>query len=259
MRSRVGGGMHSGELYLIRTLGEDVGGWEHLARSSADLGAVGERVYFRERLLDLLEALCKLAATLVDIGNREAETLWPAYLHWQQIEPTTLGHYLSATVDALGRDFERGKQAYARINRSPAGAMVLSGSTYPVRPDHVAQLMGFDRPIDNLLDAFSDWDHVRDAFGVLAPAAAHLCKFGEDLSSWAGSDQGFISLQDRYTGGSSVLMQIRSPLPPSLARDCFPSSWAAWSPPIWWTPPRLTCRCSRGATQSRSFRRPLTR
>jgi argininosuccinate lyase len=218
VRSEVGGGMHSGELYLIRTLGEEIGGWAHLARSSADLGAVGDRVLLRERVLETLASVVGLATTLVDLGDREAETLMPVYLHWQQIEPMTLGQYFAAVAEGLMRDLDRGEQAFARINVSPAGAMVHSGSSFAMRADRVASLMGFAQPTHSYFDAFRDWDFVRDAFGFLAPLAGHLTVIGEDVGFWSGSDQQFIRFEDRYMSGSSALMQLRSATLPNQAR-----------------------------------------
>jgi argininosuccinate lyase len=218
VRSEVGGGMHSGELYLIRTLGEEVGGWAHLARSSADLGAVGDRVTIRQRTLQTMSSLMTLAEELVGLADREAETLMPIALHWQQIEPMTLGQYLAGMVESFMRDVQRGQQSFARINVSPAGAMVHSGSSFPVPAERIATLMGFGGVMHSWFDAFRDWDFTRDAYGFLAPLSAHLTILGEDLAYWTGSDQQFIHLADRYLSSSSALMQIRSATPPSLIR-----------------------------------------
>src|SRR5262250_923865 len=54
VRTRTGGGLHSGEQYLIRTLGEEVGGRLHLGRSSGDLSSVGINTLQREKVLRLL-------------------------------------------------------------------------------------------------------------------------------------------------------------------------------------------------------------
>src|SRR5690349_4078618 len=43
-RARGEGGVHSGEQYLIRRLGEEVGGRMHLGRSTGDLDEVGRRM-----------------------------------------------------------------------------------------------------------------------------------------------------------------------------------------------------------------------
>ena len=55
VRLRVGGGLHSGEQYLIRALGEEIGGRLHLARSSGDLSSVGINTLQRDALLDVMD------------------------------------------------------------------------------------------------------------------------------------------------------------------------------------------------------------
>jgi argininosuccinate lyase len=212
-RSRAGGGMHAGETYLIRTLGEEVGGWEHLGRSSGDLGAVGQRIRERDNLLEALDALSALRAALLGLAAEHVEAVLPAYFHWQHAQPTTLGHYLVAMAEALGRDAARAREAYARVNRSPAGAVILTGTNFPLRRERTAELLGFDGVHTNTLDAIQDADHALECFGFLAMTAAHLARLGEDLSYWSGTELGYVEVADRYATGSSILMQMKTPVP----------------------------------------------
>jgi argininosuccinate lyase len=211
VRARVGGGMHSGETFLIRKLGEEVGGWEHLGRSSGDLGATGQRIRERDRLLETLEAIHGTRAALLRLAAEHAETVMPGYFHWQHAQPITLAHYLVAMAEALGRDAARGQETYARVNRSPAGAVILTGTDFPLRRERTAELLGFDGVHVNTLDAIQDADHTLECLSLLAMTAAHLSRLGEDLSFWAGSELGYVDVADRYASGSSILMQMKTP------------------------------------------------
>src|SRR5687768_1000762 len=91
-RSRVGGGLHSGEQYLIRLLGEDIGGRMHVARSSGDLSSVGMNITQRTKLLELMRAMNGFRRVLIDLARNHTDTILPGYSFGQQAQPMTLAH-----------------------------------------------------------------------------------------------------------------------------------------------------------------------
>src|SRR4051812_41204590 len=92
MREQVGGGLHSGEHYLIRLLGEEIGGQFHLARSSGDLSSVAINVLQRERLLALMRGVNRLRRVLIGLAENHTGTILPGYSFGQHAQPMTLGH-----------------------------------------------------------------------------------------------------------------------------------------------------------------------
>jgi argininosuccinate lyase len=91
-RARVGGGLHSGEQYLIRLLGEDIGGRFHVARSSGDLSSVAINTLQREKLLVLMRGVNDLRRTLLDLARGQTDTILPGYSFGQHAQPMTLAH-----------------------------------------------------------------------------------------------------------------------------------------------------------------------
>jgi len=91
-RTEVGGGLHSGEHYVIRALGEDIGGQFHLARSSGDLSSVAINVLQRGRLLKVMRAVTQLRRVLIDLARSHTDTILPGYSFGQHAQPMTLGH-----------------------------------------------------------------------------------------------------------------------------------------------------------------------
>ncbi|MGE4239801.1 lyase family protein [Ramlibacter sp.] len=148
-RLRVGGGMHSGEHYLIRLLGEDVGGRFHVARSSGDLGSVAINTLQREKLLATMGAMNRLRRTLIQLARQHTDTILPGYSFGQHAQPMTLAHFYLSWVATLERDFDRHHGAYKRVNTSPAGAAIMVGSDFRVDRQRTAELLGFDAVHEN--------------------------------------------------------------------------------------------------------------
>ena len=217
-RLEAGGGMHSAEQVLIRKLGEDVGGRIHLARSSGDLGAIGTRIPQRDRLLDLMAELNRVREVLVGVAEAHVDTVMPGYTHGQHAQPITLGHHLAAWAAVLERDFERAVQAYRRINVSPAGAAIMTGSNFPVNRQRSAELLGFDRPAPNTFDAILSHDTLLDSFFVLAVLNADLARWADDLMLWSTSEFNMVEVPDRFCGTSSIMMQKKNPYAPQYMK-----------------------------------------
>ena len=143
-RMRAGGGLHSGEQYLIRLLGEDIGGRFHLARSSGDLSTIGINILQREKLLALMRAVNRLRRVLIELARQHTDTILPGYSFGQHAQPMTLAHFWLSWAATLARDFDRLHGAYRRVNVSPAGAAIMVGSNFTVNRERTAELLGFD-------------------------------------------------------------------------------------------------------------------
>lgn len=210
-RSATGGGMHSGEQYLVRKLGYEVGGRIHLGRSTGDFGAVARRVRERRRLVELGRALNELRGALLGAATEHLGTVMPGHTGTQHAQPTTLGHQLLAWVSILERQFDRVREAYARVNQSPAGAAILTGSSFAVNRPRTAELMGFDDVIRNTVDAIQGHDDEIEVLGVAASVNVCLARWANDINFWSTSEAGYVRVPDRFCGTSSIMAQKRNP------------------------------------------------
>jgi argininosuccinate lyase len=213
-----GGGMHSGEQYLIRMLGEEVGGRMHLGRSSGDLGEVGTRIAARDAMLLALDALLKLRGVLISQGEKHAETIMPGYTHAQHAQPTTYGHMLLSWVAVLERDFERLLLAFDQMNRSPAGAAILTGSDFPLNRARVGELLGFRVVEKNTFDAILSHDNLFSALSAMAILHMNLARWSEDLMLFNTSEFGMVDFPDRFCGTSSIMMQKKNAYAPQYIK-----------------------------------------
>ena len=254
VREKTGGGGHSGEAYLIKKLGMEIGGQLHTGRSSADLIGVAIRMEERERILEILDGISSLRQTLLQLAAAHLETILPAYTHFQQAQPITFAHYLLSWVYGCSRDFDRFLELYERINASPAGAAIVSGSAFPVNRERVAELLGFDSVLQNTRDAIFGYDPHLELFSKLAILNSAMARFCSDLYIWCSSEFEMIELKDRFCGTSSVNPNKKNPqaleqifslaasttgaMNAAFAVDRMPSDaweiqWRIWSQELW--------------------------
>lgn len=217
-RLRVQGGVHSGEQYLIRELGEAIGGQMNLGRSSGDLGEVARRMTIRMNLLRTMSGLNLLRETFVKLAARHLDTIMPGYTHGQIAQVTTLGHWASMWDRALTRDFQRCFELYGRNNKSPAGAAIMTGTDFALDRELTASLLGFDEPNPHTMDAILSPDNTLEFADVLALTATDLARLADDLMSWSSAENRFFDIPDRYCGTSSIMMQKKNPLWPESAK-----------------------------------------
>ena len=214
VRLRVEGGMHSGEQYLIRALGESVGGRIHLGRSSGDLGEVSTRLYIRDQLLLVMERVLEFRRVLIDVAKQHLDTVMPGYTHAQHAQPTTWGHVLLAWDAVLERDFERLYLTFTHNNRSPAGAAILTGSDFPLNRHRVAELLGFYPPEKNTFDAILSHDNLFETMSSLAILHMNMARWSDDLMLYNSQEFSMIDFPDRFCGTSSIMMQKKNAYAP---------------------------------------------
>jgi argininosuccinate lyase len=218
IRFEVGGGMHSGEQYLIRKLGESVGGRIHLGRSSGDLGEVAMSIFTRDQLLKLIRTINDFRLSLVSLAKNHITTIMPGYIMGQHGQVTTFGHYLLSWVSTLERDVERLRTCYRHVNRSPAGAAMMTGSDFPIDRHRVAKLLGFSEVEKNTFDAILSRDRLLETMSALTILYSSVARWSDDLLLWSSSEFAFLEIPDRFCGTSSIMMQKRNPYPPQWAK-----------------------------------------
>ncbi|MBI5462636.1 MAG: argininosuccinate lyase [Gammaproteobacteria bacterium] len=190
----------------------------HTGRSRNDQVATDIRLYLRDEI-DLIGAeLRRLQTGLLDLAEREADSIMPGFTHLQVAMPVTFGHHMLAWFENLHRDHGRLRDLRARMNVMPLGAAALAGTTYPIDRAYTAELLGFDAPAENSLDAVSDRDFAIEFCAFAAILMTHLSRFSEELVLWTSAQFGFVDLPDRFCTGSSIMPQKKNPDVPELVR-----------------------------------------
>jgi argininosuccinate lyase len=205
------------EARLIQRLGE-LGKKLHTGRSRNDQVATDLRLYLRDGIDQVLEALYRLQAAVLDVAEREAETIMPGFTHLQIAQPVTFGHHLLAWFEMLARDAERLRECRRRVNVMPLGAAALAGTSFPIDRAYTAELLGFEAVAENSIDAVSDRDFAIEFVGACALLMMHLSRFSEELVLWSSPLVDFVELPDAFCTGSSIMPQKKNPDVPELVR-----------------------------------------
>lgn len=196
----------------------DAGKKLHTGRSRNDQIATDIRLYLRAEINGLLELLNNLQNGLIDLAEREFDTILPGFTHLQVAQPITFGHHMLAWCEMLIRDTSRLLDCQKRMNIMPLGAAALAGTSYPLDRNMTADLLQFDAPSRNSLDSVSDRDFAIEFCAVGAIIMTHLSRFSEELVLWSSAQFSFITLPDRYCTGSSIMPQKKNPDVPELVR-----------------------------------------
>jgi argininosuccinate lyase len=190
----------------------------HTGRSRNDQVATDVRLLLREEIDAVLDVLLALRLAIVDVAEREADTVMPGFTHLQSAQPVTFGHHMMAWFEMLERDAERLRDARRRVNRMPLGAAALAGTSYPIDRAMTAKLLGFEAPCENSMDAVSDRDFCIEFISDAALLMVHLSRMSEELILWMSPQFDFIDLGDAYCTGSSIMPQKKNPDVAELVR-----------------------------------------
>ncbi len=205
------------EARLADRIGEAAGRL-HTARSRNDQVATDFRLWVRDALDRTETQLKALQAALIARAAEHADTVMPGFTHLQTAQPVTFGHHLLAYVEMFGRDRGRFADCRQRMNENPLGAAALAGTPYPVDRHMTAKALGFDRPMENSLDAVSDRDFALEFMSAAAICGVHLSRLAEEIVLWCSAPFRFVALSDAFTTGSSIMPQKRNPDAAELVR-----------------------------------------
>jgi len=195
-----------------------VAGKLHTARSRNDQVALDARLHVKGLAWDLVEGVVSLQEVLVALADEHFGVVMPGYTHLQKAQPVLLSHHLLAYVWMLDRDVARLRRAREAADVSPLGSAALAGTTFALDRRTVAEELGMCGVTPNSLDAVSDRDFLLDLAYACAVAMMHLSRLAEELILWSTDEFGFVTMDDAYSTGSSIMPQKKNPDVAELVR-----------------------------------------
>jgi argininosuccinate lyase len=213
------GDVHSAlERGLIERAGADLGGRLRAGRSRNDQIATLVRMYLREHARQVAGLVLDVVDALVAQAAAHDSVAMPGRTHLQHAQPVLLAHHLLAHAWPLLRDVDRLRDWDRRAAASPYGSGALAGSSLGLDPAAVAGDLGFDRPVENSIDGTASRDVVAEFSFVAAMLAVDVSRIAEEVVLWATKEFSFVTLDDAYSTGSSIMPQKKNPDVAELAR-----------------------------------------
>ncbi len=206
------------EQALIAAVGPELGGKLRAGRSRNDQIATLVRMYLLDHSRTIARDILRVVDALVAQAEAHPDAVMPGRTHLQHAQPVLLAHHLQAHAWPLVRDLERFRDWSARAAVSPYGGGALAGSTLGLDPQLVASELGMDRPSENSLDGTSSRDVVAEFAFITAMIAVDVSRLAEEIILWNTREFGFVTLDDAYSTGSSIMPQKKNPDIAELAR-----------------------------------------
>lgn len=206
------------EAALIAEVGADLGGKLRAGRSRNDQIATLVRMYLLDHAGVIARDVLRVIDAVVAQAEAHAGAIMPGRTHLQHAQPVLLAHHLQAHAWPLVRDLERLRDWSARASVSPYGGGALAGSTLGLDPQLVADRLGLARPSENSIDGTAARDVVAEFAFITAMIGIDLSRFAEEIILWNTREFGFVTLDDGYSTGSSIMPQKKNPDIAELAR-----------------------------------------
>jgi argininosuccinate lyase len=187
-------------------------------RSRNDLVATELRMFVKDSVVLLQEAVVALLEALLARAREHLGLVMPGYTHLQPAQPVLFSHYLLAYFEMFLRDSDRLRDCGIRADELPLGAGALAGTSFPLDRVRLARELGFARVSRNSLDATSDRDGACELLFACGLILAHLSRLAEDLVIYSSPGFGYVELADEYSTGSSIMPQKKNPDSMELVR-----------------------------------------
>ena len=203
---------------LIDIVGVEIGGKLRAGRSRNDQIATLIRMLLRDHSATLAVLVIDLVDALASQAEAHIDAIMPGRTHLQHAQPVLLSHHLLAHCWPLVRDLERFVDWSKRADFSPYGSGALAGNTLGLDAGLVATELGFGAVVENSIDGTASRDLVAEFAYITAQIGIDLSRLAEEIILWNTKEFGFVTLDDAFSTGSSIMPQKKNPDIAELAR-----------------------------------------
>lgn len=192
-------------------LNSDLGGKLYTGRSRNDQIMTDLLLYFKRVIPEIISNLEKLEEGIIHVAEDNLDLIICGYTHLQPAQPILFCHFLLSLFWLLERDKKRLISVEERCNIMPLGSGALGGSGFAIDRIALAETLGFGKPSHNSLDITSHRDIPTEVAFILTIISNHLSRYAADFIIWSSREFRFITLDEAYTTGSSIMPQKKNP------------------------------------------------
>lgn len=203
---------------LLERAGTDLGGKLRAGRSRNDQVATLFRMWLRDAARRVIAGTLDVVDALVSQAERHHGAILPGRTHLQHAQPVLLAHHLLAHGQALLRDVGRLRDWDVRAAESPYGSGALAGSSLGLDPEAVAAELGFTSSVENSIDGTASRDFAAEFAFAVTMLSVNLSRIAEEVIIWNTAEFGYVTLDDAWATGSSIMPQKKNPDVAELTR-----------------------------------------
>lgn len=199
------------EFLLTERLG-DIGKKIHSGRSRNDQVLVDLKLFYREKVQEIVIASQQLFDLLLDLAEKHKDDLMPGYTHTQLAMPSSFGLWFSSFAESLAEDMDMLYAAYQIINKNPLGSAAGYGSSFPLDRTLTTELLGFAGMHHNVINAQNSRGKTEKTLAfAISGLGSTLNRIASDICLFMNQHFGFISVPDELTTGSSIMPHKKNP------------------------------------------------
>ncbi len=204
--------VHSQVEFMLTAKYGDLGKKIHSGRSRNDQVLLDLKLFMRDELKRVSEAVERLFNRLLLLSDEHKEDLMPGYTHLQVAMPSSFGLWFGAYAESLADDMQMLVAAYNIANQNPLGSAAGYGSSFPLDRGMTTRLLNFADMHYNVVAAQMSRGKTERAVAMaVAAIASTLAHLAMDVCMWICPDFAFISFPDELTTGSSIMPHKKNP------------------------------------------------
>ncbi len=183
----------------------------HTGRSRNDQVLTAIRLYSKDKLLAIWEAVILLSESFQQFAKAYESVPMPGFTHMQKAMPSTVGMWGSAFVEALFDDITALQTAYTLTDQSPLGSAAGYGVPLPLDRQYTADLLGFKKVQINPIYCQNSRGKIEtQIIAALSTILFDINKFATDILFFTSSEINYFSVSENLYSGSSIMPQKKN-------------------------------------------------